>query len=53
MDTEEAEKTWKKAHPDLPVPRVCFMKNKVDHYTFTMLFLMDAYPLYVEHKKNK
>lgn len=53
VDAEEGKKIWERLHPDLPIPRVCLCEAGSIGHSFTMLFLMDAYPHYLKHKNKQ
>jgi hypothetical protein len=50
VDISGSKKIWEALHPTLPVPRVCLVPPEKIGYGYSMLFLMDAYPLYLKSK---
>jgi hypothetical protein len=50
LDVSGSKKIWEALHPTLPVPRVCLVSPEKLGSGYTMLFLMDAYPLYLKSK---
>jgi hypothetical protein len=46
---ENAKKRWKELHPNLPLPRVCYVEEKLVGNSFTLLFIMDAFSLYLKN----
>ncbi len=50
LGAEDTKKRWDSLHPGLPIPRVCLCDPEDIGSGFTMLFLMDAYPLFIKEK---
>jgi hypothetical protein len=48
LDVGASKHLWEALHPTLPVPRVCLVSPEKLGSGYTMLFLMDAYPLYLK-----
>lgn len=46
----EIAKKWKELHPNLPVPRAALLEQENAPYG-QMIFIMDAYPLYLKYKE--
>jgi hypothetical protein len=45
--------TWKRLHPDLPIPRILKSEEQLHPALNTTCMIMDAYPLYLQHRPKK